>query len=110
MARLGQFMAFLAALILASNPSTLHAQMDGKAGHSHSAAFCDDVGLDGPSTDDDNGTANAFGCCVQHCGKLAAPELHQSVTRVFMAVSQVHVESNRHLILTSDPPPPRPLS
>lgn len=106
-ARVGQMLAFLAALFLAVNPHPLHAQSDEAAGHSHLGSYCEAIDAEKSSSDTDDGAQSHHGDCVHHFDPLLRAPIEQSPSFLSVAAPAPYTVSTRQLILTAEPPPPR---
>ena len=105
--RMGQMLAFLAALFLAVNPHPLHAQADGGAGHNHLGFFCDALDTDMSPSDGEDSNPTSHGDCIHHFDPLVRAPIEHGPSYVSLAVAPLYVAPARQLSLGSDPPPPR---
>ena len=106
-ARMGQMLAFLAALFLAVAPHGVHAQSGEGAGHSHFGIFCDALDTETSPAHGQDGTPSAHGDCLHHIDSMVRPLFEQSPDHVSAATEPLYEAPLWQLNLTADPPPPR---
>jgi hypothetical protein len=105
--RMGQMLAFLAALFLAVNPHLLHAASDDGAGHSHFGSFCEALDTDKSPSGGEHGMPTSHGDCVHHFDPLVRAPIEHSPSYSSVAVAPLYLAPARQLSLGSEPPPPR---
>jgi hypothetical protein len=106
-AQMGQALALLAALFLAANPHSLHAQADDRTGRSHLGSFCEALDTEKSSPDGDVGAQSSHGDCLHHFDPMIRTAVEHHAIDVSAAEAGPKVEPVRRLNLTLDPPPPR---
>lgn len=105
--RVGQILAFLAALFLAVMPHASHAVSGEGAGHSHIGGHCDALETEKSPSDSQDCTVPSHGDCAHHIYSMARMLSEQSLDHVPATAEALHEAALRQLSLTTEPPPPR---
>lgn len=108
--RMGQILAFLAALCLAFLPHTLHAQSSAGSGHSHFGVLCLGLDMEQAPHHSPNGTSSTHGDCLHHFYSMVQVIFDQTPDHEPAASETLYQAPASQLNPSAEPPPPRRLS